>query len=171
VNDPAAELPIEQGLRSDLPQFASAGLDSSSLADLLRILLGRTMIEMAQDFQNGVVTQSPLRRVAYAVPIPHQHSIQLYVCSDELCKLVAAMDEQRANDVARRWGVFSPPAHADGAGPESRYRLRVCILQQLAALSRVADSTGKKLMLRVEYRLRSGDAASGPVGRSEGTRH
>jgi hypothetical protein len=55
VNDPAAELPIDQGLRFDLPQFTSPGLDPSSMADLRRILLGRTMIEIAQDFQNGVV--------------------------------------------------------------------------------------------------------------------
>jgi hypothetical protein len=171
VNDPAAELPIEQGLRFDLHQFTSPGLDPSSVADLRGILLGRTMIEIAQDFQKGVVTESPLRRVAYAVPIPHEHSVQLYVCSDELCKLLAALDEQRASDVAHRWGVLSSSADPDAAGPEGRYQLRVRILQQLARLSRVAESTGKKLMLRVEYHRRTGDACNGPASGSEGVRH
>jgi hypothetical protein len=169
VNDPSAELPIDQGIRFDLPQFTSPGLDPSSMADLRRILLGRTMIEIAQDFQNGVVWENPVRRMAYAVPIPHEHSVQLYVCSDELCKLLATLDEQRANDVARRWAVLSP--YSDGVGPESGYRLRVRILQQLAALSRDADSTGRKLMLRVEYRRQSGDVGTGRVRRNEGTRH
>jgi hypothetical protein len=169
VNDPAAELPIDQGPRFDLPQFASPGLDPSSVADLRGILLGRTMIEIAQDFQNGVVTENPVRRIAHAIPIPHEHSVQLYVCSDELCKLLATLDEERANDVARRWGVLSPSS--DGAGPEGRYRTRVRILQQLAALSRVADSTGKKLMLRVEYRRQTGDAGTRRVRGNDGTRH
>jgi hypothetical protein len=169
VNDPAAELPIDQGLRFDLPQFTSPGLDPSSLAELRGILLGRTMIELAQDFQNGVVWENPVRRIAYAVPIPHEHSVQLYVCSDELCKMLAALDEQRANDVVRRWGIPSP--HPEGGGLESRYRLRVRVLQQLAALSRIADSTGKKLMLRVEYRRQIGDAGTARVRRNDGTRH
>jgi hypothetical protein len=170
VNDPAAEMPIELELRSDLPQFTSPGLDSSSVADLRRIVLGRTMLEMAQEFQNGVVRESALRRVAYAVRIPHEHSVQLYVCSDELCKLLADLDEQRANDVARRWGLLCSP-QSDLVGPERLYQLRVRILQQLVALSRVADSTGKKLMLRVEYRRQTGNPGTGPVRRNEGTRH
>jgi hypothetical protein len=165
------ELPIEQGLRFDLHQFTNPGLDASSVADLRRILLGRTMLEIAQDFQNGVVTESPLRRVAYAVPTPHERSVQLYVCSDELCKMLAALDDHRASNVARRWGAFSFSADPDGAGTEDRYQLRVRILQQLAALSRVAESTGKKLMLRVEYRRQTSDASNGPASGSEGTRH
>jgi hypothetical protein len=169
VNDPAAELPVDQGPRFDLPQFTSPGLDPSSVADLRRILLGRTMIEIAQDFQNGVVTENPVRRIAHAIPIPHEHSVQLYVCSDELCKLLATLDEERANDVARRWCVLSPSS--DGAGREGRYRIRVRILQQLAALSRVADCAGKKLMLRVEYRRRTGDAGTRRVRWNDGTRH
>jgi len=172
VNDPAMELPIDQGLRSDLPQFTTPGLDPSSVADLRRIVLGRTMLEMVQEFQNGVVTESAVRRIAYAVPTPNEHSVQLYVCSDELCKLLADLDEQRTNDVARRWGwglLCSP--RPDAVGPESLYQLRVRNLQQLIALSRIADSTGKKLMLRVEYRRHCRNADSEPARRNEATRH
>jgi len=60
VNDPATELPIDLGLRSDLPQFTTPGLDPSSVADLRRIVLGRTMLEMVQEFQNGVVRESAI---------------------------------------------------------------------------------------------------------------
>jgi hypothetical protein len=171
VNDPAAEMPIELELRSDLPQFTSPGLDPSLFEDLLRILLGRTMIEIARDFQNGVDWERALRRVAYAVQTPHEHSVQLYVCSDKLCKLLSSLDEQRTNNVAHSWSRQSSPAHPDGGAAETRYQYRIWILQQLVTLSRLAESTGKKLMLRVEYRRCMKDPTTGRVHRNEGTRH
>jgi hypothetical protein len=85
--------------------------------------------------------------------------------------LLADLDEQRANDVARRWGLLLCSPQSDAVGPESLYQLRIRILQQLVAVSRAADSTGKKLMLRVEYRRQTANAGTGPVRRNEGTRH
>jgi hypothetical protein len=173
VNDPATELPLEQGLRPDLPQFTSARLSPSVIEELHLILQGRTAMEAAAEFRSGrAVGESATRRVAHAVLIPHEYSVQLYVCSEEMCRLLAALDEQRVADIALRWqNLLWPSVHEDGTVPESVGKFRASILPQLVMLARVAVNTERKLMLRVEYRRNIRDALTGAVRRSEETRH
>ena len=160
VNDPRAELPLEQSLRPDLPQFTSAGLSPSFLAELHLILQGRTAMDAAQEYQEGRVTrENALRPVAHAIPIPHEYSVQLYVCSDELCGLLAALDETRMADIALRWrALLWPSLDQDGSVPENLNRLRAGILPQLVTLAQEAVSSGRKLLMRVEYRRNTRDA-------------
>ena len=173
VNDPRAELPLEQGVRSDLPQFTSAGLSPSFLGELHLILQGRTAREAAQEYQDGrVARENAIRRVAHAIPIPHEYSVQLYVCSEELCGLLAALDETRVADIALRWrALLWPSLYQEGSTPESLNRLRARILAQLVVLAKEAVSSGRKLMMRVEYRRNTRDADTGTVHRTEETRH
>jgi hypothetical protein len=173
VNDPRHELPLEQGVRSDLPQFTSGGLSPSFLGELHLILQGRTALQAAQEYQEGrVARESAMRRVAHAIPIPHEYSVQLYVCSEELCGLLAALDEERAAEIARRWHVLLRPSlYEDGSAPERLNKLRASMIPQLVALAKEAVSSGRKLMIRVEYRRNTRDATTGVVRRSEETRH
>ena len=173
VNDPRAELPLEQSLRPDLPQFTSAGLSPSFLGELNLILQGRTAIEAAQEYQDSrVAKENAILRVAHAIPIPHEYSVQLYVCSEELCGLLAALDETRVADIALRWhALLWPSLYQDGAVPENLNRLRASIVQQLVALAKEAVSSGRKLMMRVEYRRNTRDANTGAIHRTEETRH
>jgi hypothetical protein len=173
VNDPRAELPLEQGVRPDLPQFTSAGLSPSFLGELHLILQGRTAMEAAQGDQDGhVARENAIRRVAHAIPIPHEYSVQLYVCSEELCGLLAALDETRVAEIALRWrALLWPSAYQDGSVPENPNRLRVWILAQLVALAKEAVSSSRKLMMRVEYRRNTRDATTGVIHRTEETRH
>ena len=173
VNDPRAELPLEQGLRPDLPQFTSAGLSPSFLGELHLILQARTAMEAAQEYQDGrVARENAIRRVAHAIPIPHEYSVQLYVCSEELCGLLAALDETRVADIALRWrALLWPSLHQDAAVSENPNPLRVRILPQLVALAKEAVRSGRKLMMRVEYRRNTRDANTGAIHRTEETRH
>ena len=173
VNDPRAELPLEQSLRPDLPQFTSAGLSPSFLGELNLILQGRTAIEAAQEYQDSrVAKENAILRVAHAIPIPHEYSVQLYVCSEELCGLLAALDETRVADIALRWhALLWPSLYQDGAVPDNLNRLRASILPQLVALAKEAVSSGRKLMMRVEYRRNTRDANTGAIHRTEETRH
>ena len=173
VNDPRAELPLEQGVRPDLPQFTSAGLSPSFLGELHLILQGRTAMQSGQEYQDGrVARENAIRRVAHAIPIPHEYSVQLYVCSEELCGLLAALDETRVADIALRWrALLWPSLYQDGSMPENLNRLRDTVLPQLVALAKEAVRSGRKLMMRVEYRRNTRDANTGAIHRTEETRH
>jgi hypothetical protein len=166
-------MPIEQGIRPDLPQSKIPGLDLSFLANLHMILQGRTAMQVAADLLNGrVAKEEAIRRVAHAIAIPKEHSIQLYVCSDELCKLLAVTEEQRVADIAQRWHALlwaSPPQNR--TEPETRRQFRAWVLTQLVTLAQEAVRSGRKLMIRIEYRRHTRDAATGIVRRPEETRH
>jgi len=173
VNNPATELPIEQGVRPDLPQFTSPHLEPSFLINLHAILLGRTALEIAEDFQNGRFgAERTIRRVAHAIPIPHEHSVQLYVCSDELCKLLVATEEQRVTEIAHQWHILlGPRPQPYESETDSRCQIRAWILSQLVTLAREALRSDRKIMIRLEYRQHRRDADTGTVRKSEPTRH
>jgi hypothetical protein len=172
VNDPAAELPIDQGIRPDLPQITCSRLDPSFLADLHTILLGRTRMDIVEDFQNGRVAKGEaIRRVAQSIPIPKEHSIQLYVCSDDMCNLLAAAKEDRVADVVQRWRVLLWPSLQPSAEPEAGRRFRGWVLRQLVTLAQEAVRSDRKLMIRTEYRRHTRDATTGAARGPEQTRH
>lgn len=174
VSGPAAELPLEHGVRPDLPQFATPHLvEPSFLVNLHTILLGRTLKEYIANFKNGRVDASvAIRSVAHAVPIPREYSIVLYVCSHELCKLLAATDENRVTEVARQWrALLWPGPQPYEPEAENRCQIRATILSQLVTLAQEALRSDRKLMVRLEYRQRRRDAETGAVREMQASRH
>jgi hypothetical protein len=174
ISDPVAELPLEHGVRPDLPQLATSPLvEPSFFTDLHTILLGRTLKEYIEDFKDGRVNASAaIRSVAHATPIPREYSIALYVCSDELCKLLAATDEKRLHEITHRWrGMLWPKAQPYEPEPENRLQHRAAILSQLVALAQAALRSDRKLMVRLEYRRRRKDPDTGEVREPQATRH
>ena len=134
VNEPASELPLELGVRSDLPQFTVRGLDPSFVGQAYTILLGKTEFDVAREYQdNAVATEDRARRVAEGVVIPNELTVQVSVYSDKVCRLLAAMDEQRIVDMAGRWPVLLFPSMqqpGSDPGPSSRQQLRESVLRQ-----------------------------------------
>jgi hypothetical protein len=172
VNNPDAELPLEQGIRPDLPQFTCVGLDLSFLGDLHTILLGRTRLEIAEDFQKGRSAQGEgIRRVAHSIPIPKEYSVQLCMCSDDLCNLLATAEEEHVADIVQRWRALLWPSLQQSAEPESRRRFRAEVITRLVALAREAVNSGRKLMIRIEYRRHTRDATTGAIRKHDETRH
>jgi hypothetical protein len=174
VGDPAAEPPLEHGVRPDLPQLAPSRLvEPSFFTELHTILLGRTLKEYVEDFQNGRVDAGmSIRSVAHATPIPCEYSIVLYVCSNELCELLAAIDEKRAIEIAHEWrALLWPRSQPYEPEAESRRQNRVAVLVQLIALAREALRSDRKLMVRLEYRQRTKDPETGAVREVQTTRH
>jgi hypothetical protein len=174
IIDPAAELPLEHGVRADIPQFSTPHLmEPSFFSNLHTILLGRTLEEYIEDFKNGRVDESAaIQCVARAIPIPREYSIVLYRCSDELCKLVSATDEKRLTEIARQWRVLLwPRPHPYEPEGEERRQIRAAILSQLVRLAQEALRSDRKLMVRLEYRLRKKDAETGAVYEAQATQH
>jgi hypothetical protein len=174
VSDLAAELPLEHGVRPDLPQLATTHLvEPSFFRDLHTILLGRTLKEYMEDFKDRRVDASAtIRSVAHATPVPREYSIVLYVCSDELCKLLAATDEKRLHEITHRWrAMLWPKAQPYEPEPENRLQHRAAILLQLVALAQAALRSDRKLVVRLEYRRRRKDPGTGEVREPQATRH
>lgn len=174
VIDPAAELPLEYGVRSDLPQFSTPHLmEPSFFSNLHTILLGCTLKEYIEDFKNGRIDESmAIRCVARAIPIPREYSIVLYRCSDELCKLIAATNEKRVTEIAHQWlALLWPRPQPYERESESRGEIRAAILSQLVALAQEALRSDRRRMVRLEYRQRRKDAEAGTLREPQATRH
>jgi hypothetical protein len=174
VGEPAAELPLEYGVRSDLPQFTTSHLvEPTFFIDLHTILLGRTLKEYTEDFKHGHAdTSVAIRSIAHAIPIPGEYSIALYVCSDELCKLLAATDEKRVTEIAHQWRTLLwPMPQPYEPEPDKRRENRTAILAQLVTLAQDALGSDRKLMVRLEYRRRRRDPETGAVREVRSTRH
>jgi hypothetical protein len=174
VIDPATELPLEQTLRPDLPQFASARLDPSFLSELHAVLLGRQIPDIdahrRRRVADGTLTgKKPIERVASAVRLSGKHSIALYACSAELCALLAALDEQRASDISRQWNDLVWPLHIKVVQDPSADIDSVLV--RLASLARSAAASGKRLMVRVEYRRNTIGADTGRLPGDKEVRH
>jgi len=175
VSEPASELPLELGVRPDLPQFTVRGLDPAFLGQACTILLGKTEFEVVREYQdNPAAIEDRARRVAAGVVIPNELTVQVSAYSDKLCRLLATMDGPRIVDMARRWQVLlfpSLPQHESEPDRSPRQHLRESVLRQLAHLAQEAVRSGKGLMCRTEFRRCTKDPATGRVRRIEGTRH
>ena len=174
VSDPGAELPLEHGVRPDVPQFATPHMvEPSFLIDLHTILAGRTSKKYTGDLMSGRVDASvAIRRVAHAIPIPREYSIALYMCSDEMCELLAAVDENCMSEIAHQWrALLWPKPQPYKPEAENQRQTRSAILSRLATLAQEARRSGRKLMVRLEYRQRARDAETGTVRETQTTRH
>jgi hypothetical protein len=171
VTEPAGELPLEQGIRFDLPQWTRRGLAPSFFENLHLILAGRNLEQALEDWRNGRARKKSLERVAAAVLIPSEHSVHVYGCTDELCELLAALDEQRATDIAKRHRcLLAPSTQHEEKDPYGPHLFRVPTLMRLATLAQEAKRSARKLRVRVDYRRRTRDVTGGISG-TEPTRH
>ena len=175
VSEPAAELPIELGVRPDLPQFTFKGVDPSFLADAYTLLQGKTGFDVAREYQDrSDALQDRARQVATAVVIPNELTVQVLVYPERVSALLAALDEARIVAVAYRWrDLLWPVGQREAAAeepPERRLR-REANLRELVRLGREAVARGRRLMVRVEFRRCRKDPETGRVERSVGTRH
>lgn len=173
VSDPAEELPIEHGLRTDLPQFSSSRLDRSYFESLHAILSGKSEFEIAREYQTARGPRdAALRRLTYGLPIPYERSVLVFVCSEELCRSIAAIDAARATDIAQRWRTLLwPSVFPEGSRSPPDPRFSEAVLLQLSNLARAALAVRKSLLVRIEYRRRRKDPVTGSVLEAGETRH
>lgn len=111
----------------------------SFFENLYLILAGRDCRQALEDFRNGRTTKRALQRIAAATPIPTEHVVHLFACADEFCDLLAALDEPRATDIAKRhrYLLWSSSQQSE-SDPFGRHRFRVPTLIQLSALAQKA---------------------------------
>jgi hypothetical protein len=135
-------------------QFARRGLDGSLLTDLHVILLGITYTEIAVAFKAGqpIEFATGVKRVGGAQLAPY-HTAHLYECSVQFRARMAALTSERIKDIAQNW--YALLRHPDTQSSPERTAYRCEIIQNLAALARVAVDRNSLLLLRVEYRMRS----------------
>jgi hypothetical protein len=175
VIEPASELPLELGVRPDLPQLTVRGLDPSLVSDAYTILLGKTEFDVVREYQdNPAAMEDRARRVAEGVLIPNELTVQVLAFTDKVCSSLASMDEQRIVDMASRWQFLLFPSlkqHGSEPGASPVQQLRESVLRQLAHLAREAVGSGRKLMCRIEFRRCTKDPVTGRVHKIEATRH
>lgn len=130
------------------PQFTRAGMDAASLTDVFVVL-------QAQGSPPDWTSLRPVRRIATAQMRPPGPRIQIYECSDELCELLAGLNEARIAEIARKWyRLLANPLEPVEREPEHRVEYRTTVLRRMVQLAQAARSTGKKLLLRVVHRRR-----------------
>lgn len=130
-------------------QFARSGLDISLLTDLHTILTGITYTEIASAARAGRAIDTGVRRIDGAQLGPY-HVAHFYECSAELRRRMAALTSERIKDIAQNW--YTLQAHPNTQSPPGRVEYRCEVIQNLAALARVADDRNSRVLLRVEYR-------------------
>jgi hypothetical protein len=175
VGEPAAELPLELGVRPDLPQLTVRGLDPSFPGQAYTILLGKTEFDVVREYHdNPAAMEDYVKRVAEGVVIPNELTVQVLAYTDKVCRSLASMDEQRIVDMARRWPILLFPSiqqHDCEPGLSPVRQLRESVLRQLAHLAREAVGSRRKLMCRIEFRRCTKDPETGRVHVIEATRH
>jgi len=129
-------------------QFGSPGLDASFLADVYVILSGIKYDDIISAWKAEQPIDIGHRRIA-GIQLAPYHVAHLYECSAELRSRIASLSPERIEDIARNWHVML--RHPVESSP-SRIERRLEIIQNLAALARVADRRGSRLLLRVEYK-------------------
>ena len=133
---------------SDL-QFSHRGLDCSLLTNLHVILKGITYTEIATAVRAGQPADVGVPRIGGAQIAPY-HVAHFYECSAELRMRIAALTPERIRDLAQNWHALL--GHPNTQSSPDRRAWRLEIIQNLAALARVADERNTRLLLRAEYR-------------------
>jgi hypothetical protein len=158
VGDPVTDaLDPNRTPPADAPQFTSPRLDAALLAECFHILTGppaldRSRHRHAQEHKVGV------RRVPLPGSLNLRRSVAvvLCVCSEEFCRELAALNDERAAQIAEDWYRLLhpnvPASHLPDL-PEHRAQHRASILRELASLARAAIAQNKQLLLRVEFRM------------------
>jgi len=159
VGDPVTDaLDPKRTPPAGAPQFTSPSLDASLLSDCFQILTGlppavdRTCRRQARMHRAGV------RRVPLPGGLNLRRSVAvvLCACSDEFCRELAALSDERAEQISRDWyRLLHPKMPVDHlpATPEHRARHRASMLKELTRLAQTAMGSNRKLLLRVEFRM------------------
>jgi hypothetical protein len=145
----SAEKPQEPPVPGTDLQFACRDLDGSLLMDLHVILQGITYTEIATAVRAGQPIDVGVRRIGGAQLAPY-HVAHFFECSAEFRKRMAALTPQRIKDVAQNWDALR--GHPNTRSWPGRVEHRGELIQNLAALARVADDRNARLLLRAEYR-------------------
>ena len=130
-------------------QFARRGLDGSLLTDLHTILTGITYMEIAVAVRAGQDVDRGVRRIGGAQLGPY-HVAHFYECSIPLRRRMAALTAERIKDIAQNW--YALQGHPNAGLRSARTEYRCEVIENLAALARVADDRDSRVLLRTEYR-------------------
>jgi hypothetical protein len=138
-------------------QFARRGLDASFLGNLYIILLGVTYTEIAAAFKAGhsAEIESGVKRIGGAQLAPY-HTAHFYECSATFRARMAPLTADRIKDVADHWYALqrdakTPSSSSSESAQRKDYRRE--IIQNLAALAKVAEERDSRILLRAEYRM------------------
>ncbi|HEY8508070.1 MAG TPA: hypothetical protein VIL32_06930 [Steroidobacteraceae bacterium] len=149
VADPQeADAALSSAPSLQAPQFTRSGMDASALNEVFAVL-------QAQGSPPDWTSLRPMRRIATSQQRPPGRKVQIYECSDELCELLAGLNEARITEIARKWQrLLANPLEPMEREPEHRVEYRMTVLRRMMQLAQAARSTGKKLLLRVVHRRR-----------------
>jgi hypothetical protein len=158
VGDPVTDaLDLNRTPPPDAPQFTSPRLDAALLADCFHILTGPPVLDRARH-RHAQAYKVGVRRVPLpgALNLRRSVSVVLCACSEEFCRELAALTDERTTQIADEWyRLLHPnvPASQLPDVPEHRAQHRASILRELTRLARVAIDRNQRLLLRVEFRM------------------
>ena len=129
-------------------QFSCRGLDCSLLTHLHLILKGITYTEVATAVRAGQPADVGVRRIGGAQLAPY-HVAHFYECCAEFRARMAVLAPERIRELAQNWHALL--GHPNTESPPARRQWRLEIVENMAALARVADTRNARLLLRAEY--------------------
>ena len=129
-------------------QFSRRGLDSSLMTTLNVILLGITYTAVATAYRTEQPIDLGLRRIGSLQVAPY-HSGHVYECSAEFCKRMAALTPERVKEIAQSW--YALQGHNATSSRPGAVEHRTEIIQNLAAMARVAEDRSARLLFRAMY--------------------
>jgi hypothetical protein len=129
-------------------QFSRRGLDSSLLTNLYAILQGVTWTDRAGAFRSEKPIDWGVRRVGGSQPAP-DHAAHVFEFSAEFRKRLAELTPARVEEIARNW--YALQGYQDVSPRPDRVEYRTEIIQNLAAMARVAEARSARLFLRAVY--------------------
>jgi hypothetical protein len=129
-------------------QFSRRGLDSSLLTNLYVILQGITLTDRAMAFRTEEPIDWCVRRIGSSLPAP-DHAAHVFELSSEFRNRLRDLTAERIKEIAQSW--YALQGYEDVSPRPDRVKYRTEIIQNLAAMARVAEVRGARLLLRAVY--------------------